>query len=137
MAEVAAVHAKHVPNWNSALAGQYFYLATQGSIQASIISPALNTGLPTLAVSTYFPPAAVGQAENITQSFINDVQAVEGVNITSQSIFSQNINDALTSPGDVVGYNLVMGSRLIPKGGYNPTVVGQVYAELMNLGSGL
>ena len=135
MAQVATVHAQHVPNWTAVRAGQYFYLATQGSIAASIITPGLNTGLPTLIVSTYFPPAAVGQAAAITQSFINDVQTVKGVNIISQSIFSQNINDALTSPGDVVGYNLVMGSRLITAEGYNPSIVGQVYAELMNLGS--
>lgn len=135
MAEVAKVHAQHIFDWDALRAGQYFYLTVQGNIQASIISPAISSGVPTIAISTYFPSASLDQAAAALKPFIDDVQAVDGVNFTQSNIL-QNVNDAFTASSDDVGSNSVIGSRLVSAAAYkNPTLVGQIYSQLMNEGS--
>jgi len=136
MAQVAKVHAQHIFDLDLLRGGQYFYLSALGVFPPSIISPALNLGLPTMILNSYFPHSSITQAGGALQPFIDDVQKLDGiVNLTSRNVL-QNINDALASPDDFVGSNLVLGSRLVPATAYkNSTLVGQVYSQLLNEGT--
>ncbi|KDR76424.1 hypothetical protein GALMADRAFT_279116 [Galerina marginata CBS 339.88] len=129
MAEVAKVHAKHIFDWDSLRAGQYFYLSTSG------LSSSANVGVPTMIVDTYFPNATLDQAAVALQPFINDVQKIDGVSLV-QRVVQGNINDILFSADDMVGGNLVLGSRLVPAAAYkNPELVREVYSELLKGGT--
>ena len=142
MAEVAKIHAQHIFDLDSLRAGQYFYLSVLGSsivtgapVTGAPITEAPITEAPTMTLDSFFPNSSLAQAEAALQPFIDDVQKVDGVNLTQQSVL-QNINDALTLTDDVAGFDAVLGSRLVPATAYkNATLVGQVYSELMNAGT--
>jgi hypothetical protein len=135
MAQVAKVHAEHIFDLDALRGGQYFYLSALGVFPSSIVSGPLNTGVPTMLLNTYFPNSSLSQAAAALQPFIDDVQKVDGVNLTQQSVL-QNINDALTATDDFAGVNLVLGSRLVPASAYkNPTLVGEVYSQLLDAGT--
>ena len=132
MGQVAEVHAKHIFDLDALRAGQNFFLSPKGVFPPSIISEPLNTGVPTVVISSFFPNSSLAQAAVALQPFIDDVQKVDGVNV-KQRIFLQNINEALTIQDDLVGINMVLGSRLVPASAYkNPALVGEVYSQLLN-----
>lgn len=89
-----------------------------------------------MILNSFFPNSSLTQAAVALQPFIDDVQKVEGVNLTQRSVL-QNINEALTSSNDFVGTNLVLGSRLVPASAYktNATLVGEVYSQLLDVGT--
>ena len=135
MAQVAKVHAEHIFDLDALRGGQYFYLSTLGIFPPSLVSGHLNTGVPTMVLNSYFPSSSLTQAAAALQPFIDEVQKVDGVNLTQRSVL-RNINDALTSTNDFVGVNLVLGSRLVPASAYkNATLVGEVYSQLLNAGT--
>jgi hypothetical protein len=137
MGQVAEIHAKHIFDLDALRAGQYFFLSPSGAFPPSIISEPLNTGVPTVVISSFFPNASLAQAAAALQPFIDDVRKVVdgGVNFTQRS-FLQNINEALTTQDDLGGGNMVLGSRLVPASAYeNPAIVGEVYSQLLNTGA--
>jgi len=135
MAQVAQVHAEHIFDLDALRGGQYFYLSALGIFPPSLVSPAMNTGVPTIIVNSYVPYASLAQAAAALKPFIDDVQKVPGVTLTQRNVL-QNINDALTASDDAVGVNFVLGSRLVPASAYkNATLVGQVYSQLLDAGS--
>ena len=136
MAQVAKVHAEHIFDLDALRGGQYFYLSALGIFPLSIVSGHLNTGVPTMVLTnSYFPNSSLTQAEAALKPFIDDVQKVDGVNLTQRSVL-QNINDALTSTDDFVGVDLILGSRLVPASAYkNSTLVGEVYSQLLDAGT--
>ena len=135
MAEVAKVHAEHIFDLDALRGGQYFYLSSLGIFPNSLVSGPLNTGVPTMVLNSYFPNSSLTQAAAALQPFIEDVQKVDGVNLTQRSVL-RNINEALTSTNDFVGVNLVLGSRLVPASAYeNATLVREVYSQLLNAGT--
>lgn len=135
MAQVAKVHAQHIFDLDALRGGQYFYLSTLGIFPPSIISEAMNTGKPTMVFNSYFPSSSLDQAAAALKPFIDDVQKVDGVTFTQRNVL-QNINEALDSPNDYVGVNLVLGSRLVPVSAYkNTNLVGEVYSQLLNAGT--
>ena len=135
MAQVAKVHAEHIFDLDDLRGGQYFYLSALGVFPPSLVSGPLNTGVPTMVINSYFPKSSLSQAAAALQPFIDDVQKVDGVNLTQRNVL-RNINEALTSTDDFVGFNLVLGSRLVPASAYkNATLVGEVYSKLLNAGT--
>jgi FAD/FMN-containing dehydrogenase len=135
MAQVAKVHAEHIFDLDTLRGGQYFYLSSLGIFPPSLLSGPLNTRVPTMILTSYFPSSSLAQAAAALKPFIDDVQKVDGVNITQRSVL-QNINEALTSTNDFVGVNMVLGSRLVPASAYkNATLVGEVYSQLLNAGT--
>ena len=135
MAEVAAVHAKHIFDWDALYAGQYFYLSTSGLFDTvNFITHGPGSNIPTMIIYTYFPNATIAQANAALQPFRNDLLQVTGVNSTENVILT-DINEILYAADDIVGSNMVMGSRLIPASSYrNPSLVGQVYSQLLKQG---
>ncbi|TFK39259.1 hypothetical protein BDQ12DRAFT_665589 [Crucibulum laeve] len=129
---VATVHAKHIFDWDSFWAGQYFYLSRTNINEVSA------TGFMVMSILTFFPNASVSQAATALTPFLNDIRSIADVDM-QQSLVQANINDALFSdddtPADVA--NLVMGSRLVPASTYrnSPETVGQVYKRLLDAGA--
>lgn len=135
MAQVVQAHAQHIFDLDALRAGQYIYLSPVGILPPSLVSPFMDTGVPTMVLNTYFPGASLAQAAAALQPFIDDVRKVAGVTLTQRNVL-QNINDALFAEDDGAGINLVSGSRLIPATAYkNATLVGQVYSQLMKEGA--
>ena len=102
MGQVAKVHAKHIFNSDALRGGQYFYLSPLGVFPPSTISERLNTVVPTVVISSFFLSSSLTQAAAAFQPFIDDVQKVDGVNLTQRNVL-QNINEALTIHDDLVG----------------------------------
>ena len=88
-----------------------------------------------MVLNSYFPSSSLAQAAAALKPFIDDVQKVDGVTLTQRNVL-QNINEALDSPDDFVGVNLVLGSRLVPASAYkNAALVGEVYSQLLKAGT--
>lgn len=135
MAEVATVHAKHIFDWDSLHAGQYFYLSTSGLFDTvNFITHGPGSNIPTMIIYTYFPNATITQANAALQPFRDDLLEITGVNRTENVILTE-INEILFASDDIVGSNMVMGSRLIPASAYrDPALVGKVYSQLLKQG---
>jgi hypothetical protein len=123
MGNVVTAHAKHIFDWESLRAGQYFSVSSNGPARQS------------MSLVTIFPLGSVTDATNALQPFIDTVKSL-GANITAQPVVSFPINDLITYPDDFVGGNLVVGSRLIPASTYwnAPESVGNAYVQLLKTG---
>lgn len=134
MGNVATAHAKHIFDWDSLRAGQYFYLSSTNFTGVGVPGNPTGPGL-VMFIVTFFPNATTAQADAALQPFIKDVKA-QGAVITQQTAQSE-INAALLSADDLCGGNLVLGSRLIPTSTYrhSPETVGEVYEELLKGGA--
>ncbi|KAJ7890882.1 FAD-binding domain-containing protein [Mycena olivaceomarginata] len=124
-AALAGVHTKHIFDLDAVRGGQYYYLESAGS----------NTSV--LGLST-FTNTSLEQGTAILTPFLDDALAVPGVSLISKTFQEILINDALFKTDDVVGANLVMGSRLVPTAAYQapnaPATVEKVYRELLDSG---
>jgi hypothetical protein len=124
-AALAGVHTKHIFDLDAVRGGQYYYLESAGS----------NTSV--LGLST-FTNTSLEQGTAILTPFLDDALAVPGVSLISKTFQQTLINDALFKTDDVVGANLVMGSRLVPTAAYQapnaPATVEKVYRELLDSG---
>ncbi|KAJ7158092.1 FAD-binding domain-containing protein [Mycena filopes] len=124
MAALATLHAQHLAAFDATRSSQYFYL---------IKSPASATS--TMTLSNYMINQTVAQAQAILAPFIAAAQALPGITIAADSGYTYAvINDILFEDDDNVGFNLAMGSRLIPATTYRdtPELVGKVYQELLD-----
>ncbi|KAJ7348423.1 FAD-binding domain-containing protein [Mycena albidolilacea] len=124
-AALAGVHTKHIFDLDAVRGGQYYYLESAGN----------NTSV--LGLST-FTNTSLEQGTAILTPFLDDALAVPGVSLISKTFQQTLINDALFQTDDVVGANLVMGSRLVPTAAYQaldaPATVEKVYRELLDSG---
>ena len=119
LGDVTTVHAKHIFDWDTLHASQYFTV-TQN----------------TMSVITIFPNTSTSDALDALQPFVNDIKAL-GAIVTSQPIMSYNINAGLVGQDDLAGSNLVFGSRLIPASVYrdSPDLIGKAYIQLLKTGT--
>ena len=118
MGNVVTAHSKHIFDWDSLCAGQYFTVSNDPTGQS-------------MSLTTIFPTGSVTDAENALQPFIADIKSL-GANITAEPVASFNINDLAGSDEFVAG-NVVFGSRLIPAIIYcnSPESVGEAYVQLL------
>ncbi|KAJ7174558.1 FAD-binding domain-containing protein [Mycena filopes] len=124
MAALATLHARQIAAFDATRSRQYFYL---------IKDPASATS--TMTLSNYMINQTVTQAQAILAPFIAAAQALPGITIAADSGYTYAvINDILFEDDDNVGFNLAMGSRLIPATTYRdtPELVGKVYQELLD-----
>ncbi|KAJ7817475.1 FAD-binding domain-containing protein, partial [Mycena leptocephala] len=115
LSSITTLHAQHIFDWDSVRAGQYFWAVTNG------------TG------SDAFPHTTPEQSLALLSPFLNASLALPGVFLLSQNFTYGDINDALFQPDDGVGFNTVLGSRLIPAATYrhSPGAVGKAYEKLL------
>ena len=136
MGQVTKIHAQHIFDLDALKAGQYFFLSPLGAFPPSVLSDPINTGVPTVIISSFFPNCSLAQAADALQPFIDDVRKVDGVVDFKERSWMENINEALTAQDDLVGINLVLGSRLVPASKYeNASLVGEVYRQLLDTGA--
>ncbi|KAJ7734216.1 FAD-binding domain-containing protein [Mycena olivaceomarginata] len=123
-AALAGVHTKHIFDLDAVRGGQYYYLESAGNTSVFGLSTFTNTSLE--------------QGTAVLTPFLDDALAVPGVSLISKTFQEILINDALFKTDDVVGANLVMGSRLVPTAAYQapnaPATVEKVYRELLDSG---
>ncbi|KAK0457754.1 FAD-binding domain-containing protein [Desarmillaria tabescens] len=116
---IMASHAKHIFDWDDLHMSQYLYAYKNA----------------TLGFMSYFPRISSDEAAAALKPFLDDAQ--EFGQIILQQFDESNINDLVTVADDVVGSNLVLGSRLIPASMYrdDPDTVGHVYTQLFDVGA--
>ncbi|TDL18688.1 FAD-binding domain-containing protein [Rickenella mellea] len=121
---IMTLHAKHIFDWDSKRAGQYFY-AINGGSQGNFA-----------AFSTYFPNSTADDAAAAMKPLLDDVQAMN-FTILSQNTTVALANDLVFSPDDQLGVDAILGSRLIPADAYrnDPVSIGNSYTKLLELGA--
>ncbi|KAJ7878054.1 FAD-binding domain-containing protein [Mycena leptocephala] len=124
LSSITTLHAQHIFDWDSVRAGQYFWAVTNGTGSDAFSAFALNT---------YMPDTTPEQSLALLSPFLNASLALPGVFLLSQNFTYGDINDALFQPDDGVGFNTVLGSRLIPAATYrhSPGAVGKAYEKLL------
>ncbi|KAJ7921797.1 FAD-binding domain-containing protein [Mycena leptocephala] len=124
LSSITTLHAQHIFDWDSVRAGQYFWAVTNGTGSDAFSAFALNT---------YMPDTTPEQSLALLSPFLNASLALPGVFLLSQNFTYGDINDALFQPDDGVGFNTVLGSRLIPAETYrhSPAAVGKAYEKLL------
>ncbi|SJL12451.1 uncharacterized protein ARMOST_15878 [Armillaria ostoyae] len=121
---IMATHAKHIFDWDDLYMSQYVYAYENTTADAYI-----------LTFISYFPRISSDEASAALKPFLDDAE--EFGQIVGQQFNETNINDGLTVVDDVVGSNLVLGSRLIPASAYrdHPDTFGHVYTQLLDAGA--
>ncbi|VDB84461.1 unnamed protein product [Peniophora sp. CBMAI 1063] len=118
------IHARHLSDYDSFRAGQYFSLYNLGA-----------AGGIQLQMRTYFPNVSNDSAQAAIAPFIADVEAI-GASVVSQTAITALANDLVARADDDGGVNLVLASRLIPETQYeqNPSAIGAAYKALLDQG---
>jgi hypothetical protein len=118
MGDIATLHAKHIFHWDPFRVGQYFYVLTG-------ISSNATTATNMMLVATFFPNTPVDQAAAAMKPFLDGARA-HGALVQEENI-PLSVNDALFNADDDSGLNLVIGSRLMPASTYRdrPEEIGQ------------
>ncbi|KAJ7906315.1 FAD-binding domain-containing protein [Mycena leptocephala] len=126
MASLATLHAKHIFDFDATRSSQYFYLTRSSA-----------TSTPFLTLSNYMINQTVAQAQAILVPFMTAALALPGITLVSSSYTYALINDILYMTDDNAGFNVALGSRLIPATTYrnSPQTVGKVYKELLDGGA--
>lgn len=126
MASLATLHAQHIFDFDATRSSQYFYLTKDPSSATS-----------TLTLYNYLINQTVAQGQAILAPFLTAAKALSGITLTSSSYTYELINDILYQADDSMGFNLVMGSRLIPAATYrnSPATVGTTYKQLLDSGA--
>ncbi|KAK0490009.1 FAD-binding domain-containing protein [Armillaria luteobubalina] len=121
---IMATHAKHIFDWDNLYMSQFVYANKNPTADGYILS-----------FISYFPRISSDEASAALKPFLGD--AGEFGQIVGQQFNETNINDGLTVVDDVVGSNLVLGSRLIPESAYrnHPDTFGHVYTQLLDAGA--
>jgi hypothetical protein len=121
LGNVVTAHAKHIFDWDSLRASQYYFVAN-------------DLPEPSMTLTTFFTLGSVTDATNAMQPFINDIKAL-GANITTDPVVSFSIN-SLVGSDDVAGGYVVFGSRLIPASIFrqSPELVSATSVELLKGG---
>ncbi|KAF7330618.1 FAD-binding domain-containing protein [Mycena sanguinolenta] len=106
LASLATLHAQHIFDWDSVNAGHYTTVIRNTSTNGSIF-----------VLETYMPNTTASQSMALLAPFLNESLALPG-------------------DDDSVGFNAVLGSRLIPAATYrdSPSAVGEVYKKLLESG---
>ena len=127
-AQLATVHAKHIFDWDSVNAGQYFWILKN---ETAIDAPSA------FLLLTYMRNTTVEQSNSLLAPFLNESLAIPGVIPLTQQTQYALINDILFAADDGVGANTFLGSRLIPEAVYRntPEKVGPVYQQLLDNGT--
>ncbi|KAF7312068.1 FAD-binding domain-containing protein [Mycena indigotica] len=130
-AELAALHASRIFDWDSVNAGQYFWLLKNAADAADPDAPSA------FVVLTYLPNTTVEQSEALLMPFFNASLSLPGVLLVEKQALYSDINNILFSSDDSIGTNVFMGSRLIPDSLYrhSPERVRTVYKHLLDDGA--
>ncbi|KAJ7238142.1 FAD-binding domain-containing protein [Mycena haematopus] len=135
-AALAGVHTQHIFDLDPVHGGQYFYLERGAIISGP--NDALSDIL-ILGLQTVMPHTTLEEGTAMLTPFLTDALAVPGVSLISQAFNTSVVNDFLYQPDDVVGLNLVLGSRLVPTTVYEAanasSLVEKVYKELLDGGA--
>jgi hypothetical protein len=119
MGNIITAHAKHIFDWDSLRAGQYYTISNNGPAGQS------------MSLITIFLLGSVADATKAIQPFIDNVKSL-GANVTAEPVTEFPIKD-LTGSDSIVAGNVVFGSRLIPASVFchTPEFIGEGYVQLL------
>lgn len=126
MASLATLHAKHIFDFDASRSSQYFYLSKDST-----------TATPFMTLSNYMVNQTIAQSQTVLAPFLTAAKALPGITLVSETYTYEVINDILFQSDDAAGFNLVLGSRLIPAATYrdSPEIVGETYQQLLDAGA--
>ncbi|KAJ7098241.1 FAD-binding domain-containing protein [Mycena epipterygia] len=126
MASLATLHAKQIFDFDASRSSQYFYLSKDST-----------TATPIMTLSNYLVNQTIAQSQAVLAPFLTAVKGLPGITLVSETYTYEIINDILFQPDDAAGFNLVLGSRLIPAATYrdSPEIVGETYQQLLDAGA--
>ncbi|KAF8888645.1 FAD-binding domain-containing protein [Infundibulicybe gibba] len=129
MGQVTSAHARHIFDWDPFRVGQYFILTRPEFLQIPN-----SPGKFIMMVQTFFPNTTVDVAAAALQPFFDEATAA-GALVTVDTV-ENNINDMVTVVDDLVGVNMVLGSRLVPDAAYknSPTTFGDIFTQFLDGG---
>ncbi|KXN85639.1 hypothetical protein AN958_10976 [Leucoagaricus sp. SymC.cos] len=122
---ITEAHAKHVFDFDSMKASQYYSVTYSGSNTTYIFS-----------IVTYFPHTTSEQAMVALEPLFRDILDAGGV-LISNTMATASINELFPQGDDLAGTYDVLGSRLIPESSYrqSPKDVGDVFKHLVDAGT--
>ncbi|KAJ7927330.1 hypothetical protein B0H13DRAFT_2556898, partial [Mycena leptocephala] len=129
--ELATLHARHIFDWESVHASQYVSFVKEATVFGSA---------DVFGMATFMPNTTTSQSEALMEPFLDASLALPGVSLLEQQSFQYtDINNILFQMDDDVGFNAVLGSRLIPAATYceSPEKVGEVYKKRLDCGTTL
>ncbi|KAJ7097621.1 hypothetical protein C8R44DRAFT_889156 [Mycena epipterygia] len=126
MVSLATLYAKHTFDFDATCSSQYFYLRKNSTTATSI-----------LTLDTIFVNQTVAQSQAIPAPFLAAAQALPGTTLTSSTYTDESINNILYQADDAAGFNIILGSLLIPTTTYSnsPEIVRQIYQQLLDAGA--
>ncbi|KAJ7868872.1 FAD-binding domain-containing protein [Mycena leptocephala] len=116
---LATIHARHIFDWDSVHAGQFFWFIRNSTAVDSFS---------TFTMTTHMPNTTTSQSKALLASFLNASLALPGISLVQQEYTYHNINDALYKADDTTtgaGDNISRLSR----------TVGKVYKQLLDSGA--
>lgn len=126
-ADLMALHARHISDWDDVRAGQYF------SVFNSNLDPSVGGNF--LALNTFFANKSGDEAKAFMKSLLDDARSIN-FSVQTEETSTGLSNDLLFVDDDQLGINDILGSRLIPAKTYeeNPEAIGQGIKELIESG---
>lgn len=126
-ADLMTLHARHIFDWDDVRAGQYFTLLND------FVVPSVGGNL--LILETFFANKSGDEAKLLMKPFLDEARSLN-VSVQPETTSTGLANDLLFKADASFGFNLVMGSRLIPAKAYNesPETIGQGIKELLEKG---
>ncbi|KAH8115773.1 FAD-binding domain-containing protein [Phellopilus nigrolimitatus] len=122
--KVAELHAQHIFDWDDVRAGQYFYFFSGAS-----------RGFPgsVLNLRTYFANYTEEQAVAAMKPLLDDARAMN-LTVGPETTTTAIANDLVFVADDPIGFDAVLGSRLIPAKAYrnNASGIGDIYKFLLD-----
>lgn len=122
------LHARHIFDWDSDRAGQYFYVFNDDSAGP-------DKAVLRMSLITFFANKTSQEAEAAMAPLLNDSRNA-GFIVWQEQAETTIVNELLFEEDVVVGTQDILGSRLIPASAYqnNPDAIGTGYAGLINGG---
>ena len=124
--QLAAIHAKHIFDWDDFRSGQYFYMLQGRKYDAEGYG---------FALVTYFANCTAEQARTAMRPFMDDAKANQH-SILLEEIVTKPANDVVYHLDDTGGSNEILGSRLIPASAYrgDTAKIYETYKYLLDEG---
>lgn len=133
-----SIHAKHIFDWDTVHAGQYYYLFSPAIPTNGLVdNPAVTAGLPGngLGILTYFKDLSADEANALMKPLLDEARA-NNLTVVNETVVVENVNDAVFTEDNTAGVSAIAGSRFLSEKAFreNATGIGEVSRLLLEQG---
>ncbi|KAI5116059.1 hypothetical protein M0805_002845 [Coniferiporia weirii] len=123
--QLAEIHARHIFDWDNVHAGQYFYFYNDAPLGGQSVH---------FWIRTYFANYSADDAVAAMKPLLDEVKANNNFTILFETTNTSTAIDLIYLPDEPMGYNVLLGSRLISADAYRTNVsgVGAAYKALLD-----